>query len=327
VETLGLACGDIVYDRPSLYPGYESAVQNMGIPFFQVLGNHDMDQSAYTDALSNVTFKRHFGPTYYSFNRGAVHYVVLDDVFWAVVGYSGYLTQEQLTWLEADLSRVEPGSTVVVSAHIPILGSRHVRTGQSSPSPTISVTNRQALYELLEPFNAHILTGHTHENEHVFEAGTHEHVSGAVCGAWWSGPICGDGSPSGYSVYELRGEQVSWRYKATGHPLDHQIRAYPRGAVSEAPDEIAANVWDWDPEWTVVWYEGGDRRGEMARRVGLDPLSIELHTGPDLPPRRTWVEPVPTGHLFFAPASAGVRDIRVEATDRFGRTYSASLPV
>lgn len=325
VETVGLSCGDIVYDRLHLYDGYESGVQSMGIPFFQVLGNHDMDQSALTDALSTETFKGRFGPTYYSFNRGAVHYVVLDNVFWAVVGYSGYLTQEQLTWLEADLSRVEPGSTVVVTAHIPVLGSRHLRTGQSAPGPSISVTNRQALYDLLAPFNAHILTGHTHENEHVFEAGTHEHVSAAVCGAWWSGPICGDGSPSGYSVYEFRGEEVSWRYKATGHPFDYQIRAYPRGSVPGAPDEIVANVWDWDPEWAVVWYEGGERKGEMARRVGLDPQSVELHTGPELPSRRTWVEPVPTGHLFFAPVSAETSNVTVEATDRFGRTYSATV--
>jgi len=325
VETVGLACGDIVYDRPNLYPGYESGVQSMAIPFFQVLGNHDMDQSAFTDALSTETFKQHFGPTYYSFNRGAVHYVVLDDVFWAVVGYSGYLTQEQLTWLEADLSRVEPGSTVVVTAHIPVLGSRHLRNNQSSPGPSISVTNRQALYELLEPFDAHILTGHTHENEHVFEAGTHEHVCGAVCGAWWSGPISVDGSPSGYGVYELRGEEVTWRYKATGHSFDYQIRAYPRGSVPGAPDEIVANIWDWDPEWSVVWYEGADRRGEMARRVGLDPLSVDLHTGPELPSRRTWVEPVPTGHLFFARCSAEAKDLRIEATDRFGRRYSATV--
>ena len=326
VEAHGIACGDIVYDHPEFYPGYEEGVSRMGMPFFQVLGNHDMDQSSFTDALSTATFKRRFGPPYYSFNRGAVHYVVLDNVFWAVVGYSGYLTQEQLTWLEADLSRVEPGSTVVVSAHIPVAGGRHIRIGQSAPSPSISVTNRQALYELLEPFNAHILTGHTHENEHVFEAGIHEHVSAAVCGAWWSGPICGDGTPSGYSVYEFRGEEVSWRYKSTGYPFDHQIRAYPRGSEPTAPAEIVANIWDWDPEWTVVWYEGADRKGMMSRRIGQDPLSVELHTGPDLPALRPWVDPYTTDHLFYAPVSPEASDLRVEATDRFGRTHSAIVP-
>ena len=183
----------------------------------------------------------------------------------------------------------------------------------------------QELNRLLEPFDAPILTGHTHENEHDFEQGTHEHVSGAVCGGWWSGPICWDGTPSGYSIYEIRGEQVTWRYKATGQAADHQLRVYPRGVDAGAPDEIVANVWNWDPEWTVLWYEDGAPRGPMARRIGLDPLSVQLHSGPELPSHRPWVDPRPTGHMFYAPVSAGARQVTVEATDRFGRTYTARL--
>jgi len=47
-----------------------------------------------------------------------------------------------------------------------------------------------------------------------------------------------------------------------------------------------------------------------------------LPTGPDLPPRRPWVEPITTAHLFNAPARTG-SELTVEATDRFGRVYSA----
>jgi len=323
MEVFGVACGDIMYDHLDLYPEYERGVSRMGVPFFQVVGNHDMDYVARIDEVSTATFSRHFGPRYYSFDRGAVHYVILDDVFWNGVEYFGYLDRDQLTWLEADLATVERGRTVIVAAHIPILGSQHTREGGDRPSSGVSVTNRQELYRLLEPFQSHVLTGHTHESEHLFEHGVHEHVNGTVCGAWWSGPICSDGTPSGYSVYEIHGEAVRWRYKATGHEESYQMRVYPVGADAGAPDEIVANVWDWDPEWTVVWYEDGDRRGAMARRNGHDPLSVELHMGPDLPPRRTWVEPYTTGHLFYAPATPGAR-ITVEATDRFGRTYSAT---
>ncbi len=321
-EAIGIADGDIMFDHLELYPEYERAVSRMGIPFFQVVGNHDLDQRSLTDDNSTATFTRHFGPRYYSFDRGAVHYVILDDVFWHGAGYLGYLGSDQLRWLENDLRQVEAGRPVIVATHIPVLGSRYLRQGERNPSTGISVANRQALYRLLEPHQAHIITGHTHENEHVFEGGVHEHVSGTVCGAWWSGPICGDGTPGGYSVYRIRGEEITWQYKSTGHDFDHQIRAYPRGADPKAPGEIVANVWDWDPEWTVVWYEDGERRGEMSRRVGTDPLSEELHRGEELPPRRTWVEPYPVGHLFYAPASAAAREIRVEATDRFGRAYS-----
>lgn len=323
-EAFGIACGDIMFDHLGLFPDYEEGVSRMGLPFFQVAGNHDLDQDRPTDEGSSDTFQRHFGPRYYSFDRGAVHYVVLDDVFWHGAGYLGYLGSDQLRWLENDLRLVEAGRPVIVAAHIPVLGSRHVREGREHPSAGISVANRRTLYRLLEPYRAHILTGHTHENEHVFEAGTHEHVNGAVCGAWWSGPICGDGTPGGYSVYEIRGEEVTWRYKSTGLGFDHQLRVYPRGADPAAPDEIVANVWDWDPAWTVAWYEDGERKGEMARRVGTDPLSEKLQRGDDLPPRRTWVDPYPTGHLFYAPVSPGAREIRVEATDRFGRVYSGT---
>lgn len=326
IEAVGIACGDIMFDDLELYPDYERAVARMGIPFFQVVGNHDLDVDARTDEASIATFSRHFGPGYYSFNRGAAHYVVLDDVFWHGAGYLGYLDADQLTWLEADLRRVEPGSPVIVALHIPVLGTRHLREGESRPRPVISVANREALYRLLEPFQAHVLAGHTHENEHLFEHGVHEHVSGTVCGAWWSGPICGDGTPSGYGVYEIDGEQVTWRYKTTGAPFAEQMRAYPRGSDPSAPEEIVVNVWDADPAWTIVWHEGGGRKGTMARRVGRDPLSVELHTGPELPPRRTWVEPYPVGHLYYAPAPTEAGEIRIEATDRFGRRYGAVVP-
>ena len=90
-------------------------------------------------------------------------------------------------------------------------------------------------------------------------------------------------------------------------------------------EEMLANVWNWDPTWSVVWYEDGDRRGAMAQRVGLDPLSVELHTGPDLPSRRGWVEPRPTRHLFYAPVNPGAREVTVEAIDGFGRSYTEVL--
>jgi hypothetical protein len=324
VPAFGVSCGDIMYDHLELYPEYERGVSRMGIPFFQVVGNHDLDQEARTDEASTETFSRHFGPRYYSFDRGAVHYVVLDDVFWHGAGYMGYIDGPQLAWLKADLEHVEPGRPVVVCLHIPVLGSGHLREGRDAPELGVAVANREALYRLLEPYAAHILTGHTHENDHGFESGVHEHVAGTVCGAWWSGPICWDGTPNGYAVYEADGQDLSWRYKATGEDRGHQIRAYTAGSDPAAPDEIVANVWGWDPEWSVVWYEDGDRRGAMARRISLDPLSVELHTGPDLPAVRSWVDPVRTRHLFFAPASPG-RQITIEATDRFGRQYAERI--
>lgn len=326
VPTFGLACGDIMFDRLGLFDEYERAVSRLGLPFFQAVGNHDLDMEAATDGGSTATFTRRFGPRYYSFDRGAVHYVVLDDVHWHGTGYLGYLDRDQLAWLEADLDHVDPGRRVVVALHIPVLGTSHLRAGREEPVLRRAVTNRDRLYELLEPYDAHIVSGHTHENEHSFQGPVHEHVSGTVSGAWWTGPICADGTPSGYSVYEVDGERLAWQYRATGKSADHQLRVYAAGAEPADPDEFVANVWDWDPEWTVVWYEGADRRGRMARRTGRDPLSVELHRGEEKPEKRPWVEPYSTRHLFYAPAPDSEAEVVVEATDRFGRTYSARVP-
>ncbi len=320
----GVACGDIMFDRLALYPAYERAVAAMGIPFFQVIGNHDLDKEGMTDPASAGTFSDYFGPTYYSFDRGAVHYVVLDDVFWHHAGYFGHLDADQLAWLAKDLARVEAGRPVVVFTHIPVFSTQFRREGKAAPAIETSITNREALYRLLEPYEAHIITGHTHENEHVFEGGVHEHVCAAVCGAWWSGDICFDGTPNGYAVFEVRGETLRWRYQSTGQDAAHQLRVYHRGSDPAAPDEVVANVWDWDPEWTVVWYEDGERKGAMAQRIGTDPRSERLHRGPDKPAHRPWVDPIPIDHLFYAPVAADAREIRVEATDRWGRTYTAT---
>jgi len=320
VPVCGVACGDIMYDDLSLYPEYERAVRDMAVPFFQVLGNHDLVQTSATDEGAAVTFGRHFGPTYYSFDRGEVHYVVLDDVFWYGAGYIGHVEQRQLSWLAADLARVERGRTVVVLLHIPVLSTHTTRNG-GRPGTGESMTNREALYRLLEPYTAYAVSGHTHEHERHDDGGIRHHVSGTVCGAWWSGDICWDGTPNGYTVYEARGSELRWRYQSTGRPASHQLRVYPPGSDPQSPNDLVANVWDADDAWTVVWYENGERKGRMGRRRGLDPRAVAEQTGPDAPPRRGWVEPTMTDHLYYAPVSPGAA-VRVEATNGWGETFT-----
>ena len=322
----GIGGGDLMFDNLELFPEYEKAVQKMNIPFFQLIGNHDILFDVPSTQDSYRVFKEFFGPTHYSFNVGDIHYVILNNIFWYGAGYVGYLDRDQLDWLQADLARIEPGRTVVVSMHIPAFSTQHFRLGGDQPSPRLSVANRDALYRILEPYHVHLLSAHMHENDHVFEGGLHEHNHGTACGAWWTGPICFDGTPNGYGVYEVRGSELRWKYKATGFPHDHQMRLYKRGSDPEAPGEFLANIWDWDSEWKIFWYENGERRGEMTRQTGLDPLAVELFDGPDKPERRTWINPVPTAHLFRAKVPENSGDIRVEAVNRWGRRFTAKLP-
>jgi hypothetical protein len=322
----GIGCGDLVWDKFELIPDYKEAVAATGVPFFNVIGNHDMDIDARTDDLSATTFNKQFGPTYYSFNRGKIHYVVLDDVFFIgnAKKYIGYITENQLQWLEQDLAQVPAGSTVVVSLHIPTQTGAARRQKKEEEMSGV-VTNRRQLYKILAPYKVHIMSGHTHFNDNWEDGNMMEHNHGTVCGAWWTGPICSDGTPNGYGVYEADGNELKWYYKSTGKPADHQLRIYPPGKHKQYPDEIAVNVWNWDHKWKVEWYQDGKLQGEMARRVATDPWAEELMAGPTLPKKHSFPEASLTDHIFFAKPAAGTREFRVVARDRFGKEYSETI--
>lgn len=321
----GIGCGDLVWDKFELFKGYKEAVDATGVTFFNVIGNHDMDiKTARTDEWSAETFKKEFGPTYYSFNRGKIHYVVLDDVFFIGTAkkYIGYITENQLSWLEQDLKNVPKGSTVVVSLHIPT-DTGAARRYKKEAELGSNVSNREQLYKILAGYKVHFMSGHTHFND-VWEKGDMmEHNHGTVCGAWWTGPVCGDGTPNGYGVYEVNGDELKWYYKSTGFSRDHQLTVFEPGKVKEYPDEVLANVWNWDAKWKVEWFEDGVAKGAMQQRVALDPVAVELYSGPELPKKHKFVEPTLADHMFFAKPSADAKEVEVKVTDRFGKVYRA----
>lgn len=318
----GIGCGDLVFDKLELFKEYNQSIQMYDIPFFQVVGNHDLDFGGRSDSTTTGTFKGHFGPTYYSWNRGEVHYVVLDDVFYLGTGtkYIGHIPEEQLAWLEQDLKLVEKGKTVVVSLHIPSYTGAVTRyPDRDTLGGTVS--NREHLYRMLEGYNAHLLSGHTHFNDNMINGHVYEHCHGTVCGAWWSGPICHDGTPNGYAVYESKGSELQWKYKGTGLDINEQFRVYQTGYHKDFPDQMSLNCWNYDPAWEISWFENGIKKGAPEKRLAVDPWSVELHTGPTLPARRGWVEPQLNDHMFFfKPESKD--NLVVEAKDRFGNVYS-----
>ncbi|GAB2699091.1 calcineurin-like phosphoesterase C-terminal domain-containing protein [Mucilaginibacter koreensis] len=305
----GIAVGDLVWDNHELFPMYNEAVSEMGIPFYQGLGNHDMDYRLGGDETSDQTFKKHYGPTYYSFNRGRAHYVMLDDVRY--LGrereYDGYITEQQLNWLAKDLQYVKKDDLLFICLHIPVYDQ---------------VKNNEDLYKLLRPFkNVHILSGHTHYNVNNIKGNIFEHNHGAVCGAWWTGPICGDGTPRGYAVYTVEGNQVKWYYKGMDMDKSQQMSLYIDQSTGQK--QLVANVWNWDPAWKVEYWLDGQHKGELKNQHGLDPEAVKLYKGDQLPNPRPFVEPNDTEHLFMLPLAADVKNIKVLATDRFGNQYTS----
>ena len=86
----GVTLGDLCFDDLSVLESLVRVVGKVGVPWHHVMGNHDMNYDAPTVELEDETYERIFGPSCYAFNRGKVHFIVLNDVILKVGGRGGY---------------------------------------------------------------------------------------------------------------------------------------------------------------------------------------------------------------------------------------------
>ena len=319
--TFGLCLGDIVGWDHSIYPEYNKIMSKAGFEYRYVIGNHDMTNWGRSHETSMKNYEDMFGPCWYSFNVGKIHYIVLNDNFF--VGrdwfYIGYLDERQLRWLENDLSYIPKGTNVVVSMHIPTTLDKSDRDAFRTDIMLDNLCNKTALYKMLEPYRTLILSGHMHtaDYEQISDNITEINIAG-LCGAWWCGEVCIDGSPAGFKIFDMDGSSMKWIYKGCGHPLDYQMKVYTD--LPDYPGEVIANVWDYDPSWKIEYFEDGVKVCDMERFKAQDPLAKELYKDPSSL-KRTWVYAAPTENMFRAKRSAEAKTIEVRVTDRFGRTY------
>jgi len=323
--TFGICLGDIVGWDHTIYPEYNKVMSASKIDFRYVIGNHDMTNYGRSYETSFRNYEDMFGPAWYSFNVGDVHYIVLNDNFY--VGrdyfYIGYIDERQLRWLESDLSHVAKGSKVIVSMHIPTTLGKEDRDAFMYDRIGDNLCNKKALYAMLEQYRTIILSGHMHTADHeIISRNISEHNIPGLCGAWWCGPVCIDGSPIGYKIYDIEGEDIKWKYKGCGHPIEYQMKVYMND--EDNIGYIVANVWDYDPEWKVEYFEDGKKVCDMERFTGKDPLARECYKDPGSL-KRQWVYAAPTGNLFRAKFNPGAHTKEVRVTDRFGHTHIEKL--
>ena len=60
----GITCGDLMFDDLSMYDRYNRIIGTIGLPWWNIGGNHDLDYEPPDAKRSRDTFKRVFGATY-----------------------------------------------------------------------------------------------------------------------------------------------------------------------------------------------------------------------------------------------------------------------
>lgn len=265
--TLGDMTWDLYWYSNSYYfPQYLNTVNSQikNLQIFHTMGNHDNDFQTRSDYDAAVKYVDQICPTYYSFNIGKVHYVVMDDIDCSSYdgstsrNYVKSLSAEQLDWLAKDLSYVAKTTPVVVAMHAQVF------------YPTTSgfkidhdPVNTLRLFDILDGYTVRFVTGHTHKLFNVTPGAPivdghnfREYNSGSVCASWWwSGNLTPgihigtDGTPGGYGIWDVTGTDFQCLYKSTGWPEEYQFRSYDLNNVHFSmadvplmPSDISASV-------------------------------------------------------------------------------------
>ncbi len=86
--------------------------ETMGVPVRYIIGNHDYVDGKYGEEL----FESIYGPVWYSFEVGNVHYIVTPFQTGAD-RRSGYSKNDRWRWLENDLANTDPDMKIVMFNH------------------------------------------------------------------------------------------------------------------------------------------------------------------------------------------------------------------
>lgn len=324
IKQFAFDCGDMVGDQPWFFPGYIETIKPMNLPIYRMVGNHDMTYGGRTYETSYTTFENYFGPEHYSYDCGEAHYIVLNDNFYSGYGinYIGYVPERTFHWLEQDLAGVSKDKLVFVLFHIPSSMTTDIANTTARRSP---MSNVRQFHAMFEGYNTHFISGHMHSNRNLeYNDSLYEHNVAAICGTWWRTEECQDGTPRGYAVFEVDGTDVKWYYKSSGYDRNYQMRVYGIGESEEHPNDIVANVWNYDSAWKVELLENGEKTADMEMYRGYDPIS-KAHCSNREIVIYDWISPRPNGHMFHATPTIEGSKRQVRVTDRFGNVYISDV--
>lgn len=346
----GITLGDIVGDDLDLFAPYKQVMQALEKPWFNVMGNHDMNYDVKEDHLSDETFEREFGPANYAFFHGEVLYIMIDNILYpdprGVTQYWGGLRKDQKKWIRNVLKHVPNDKLVVVSMHIPL----------SEPdADTYRDQDRSFLLQELARFeNSLSLSAHTHLQKQDFfgwEEGylkpyaLHHHYNvGTTSGDWYSGQkdekglpnsMMRDGTPSGYAFLEINGTDYDISYKVAGKSDQEQIGIFVPKEVKKADRSrhfIHANFYLGSKFDSLEFRIDNGKWIKMHKVEQTDPQYVnqlfEWYNSETAIADKRPSEPVISQHLWRArlPVNLpeGEHTIEVRAKHFLGKTYTNS---
>ncbi len=349
----GLTLGDIVGENPALFHPLNYAISQLGLMWFNIPGNHDVNYDAKTDRYSDETWESIYGPPSYAFQFGQVHFIALDNTIYPPVSNSGYpydggLNENQLLFVENYLRHVPSDELVVILFHIPLFDEPY-------RVESFIKEDRRRLFELLKNHpHTFSLSGHTHTQNHYFftkedgwmqEKPHHHYNVGTASGSWWKGELdenslpdstMRDGTPNGYTIFIFDGNKYSYDYKVANAPASYQMRIHVPNTVRRAPTDISneiisVNFFNGSSKARVDWHLSGTsgKWAPMKQIQTIDPdynftrLTREMSHNPK--PGRTLPFPTFSTHLWAAPLPSdlapGSYTIEVRVTDLFGRIF------
>jgi hypothetical protein len=253
----GMNMGDIVGDNLNLFPILNQAIGQIGIPWYGVMGNHDVNYMAATDDLSDDTYQRVYGPSTYAFDYANVHFIVIDDIIHDDSAgshhYVGGMRADQLQFLENYMKLIPKDELVVMSMHIPfdVVGDYFRDADQKK------------IFELLSEFpNTLSISAHTHfhDNRYFHKESSdwlrdephHHYNTGTTSGSWWTGmrnevdvphTMMRDGTPNGYSIISFNGSEYRTDWKVAGSPESHKMNIHiERGIEANTTDTTLLSV-------------------------------------------------------------------------------------
>jgi Predicted phosphohydrolases len=329
-----LFMGDLINDKPELFPYIKEMTGHLPSPSKFVFGNHDRDLGLH--GIQDSIFTQYFGSSFYSFSHKGVHFIVLNNIYpKGKQGYEGRISDEQLQFVAKDLKKTKNDQLLVLCMHIPLAHTK----------------NKGELLTLLKGRkNILALSAHTHQVSRQFiqEEGVfiHELGIGAACGGWWTGErnwqgiphaMMQCGSPRNYYIIDFVENKYKIHFKGIGLDPSHQMDIWVSNQDSldwniiyeeDLSNKIIANIYGASDSTEVkIQINNGDWTNMKKVSIQAPNVSrIAAWNKADIYPtqynRKAALRNSNSSHIWIADIPnglpSGTHTIKIKAIDHFG---------